>query len=186
MVGWQFQLDGREFEQTSGDAEGHGSPACCNPQGHKESDMTEQLDKCQRTTTLQMWPSHKDVSRCMMDKLPSSDNPQVERTSAAQGPDLLASQQGQCRRRGSCSWSSCCRGQSGGPRPRPGLRPAQGKGNWDGKDFAWKGIHPPAGSPHCPVPTGHHEGLAWAPGTLPPSLVLTLHQFPAVRSTAAK
>ena len=102
-----------------------------------------------------MCPSHKDVSRGMMDKLPSSDNPQVERTSAAQGPDLLASQQGQCRRRGSCSWSSCCRGQSGGPRPRPGLRPAQEKGKWDGKDFAWKGIHPPAGSPHCPVPTGH-------------------------------
>ena len=44
MVGWQLRLDGREFEQTLGDAEGHGSPACCSPRGDKESDTTEQLD----------------------------------------------------------------------------------------------------------------------------------------------
>ena len=41
MVGWHHQLNGHEFEQTLGDVEGHGSLACCNPWGHKESDMTE-------------------------------------------------------------------------------------------------------------------------------------------------
>ena len=44
MVGWQFRLDGHEFEQTLGDAEGHGSPARCSPRGHKESDTTERLN----------------------------------------------------------------------------------------------------------------------------------------------
>ena len=31
---------GHEFEQTPGDAEGHGSLACCSPWARKESDMT--------------------------------------------------------------------------------------------------------------------------------------------------
>ena len=35
--------DGHEFEQAPGD-EGHGGLVCCNPWGHKESDMTEQLN----------------------------------------------------------------------------------------------------------------------------------------------
>ena len=42
MVGWHHRLNGHEFEQTLGDSEGQGSLACCSPQGHKESDMTEQ------------------------------------------------------------------------------------------------------------------------------------------------
>ena len=37
-----------EFEQTLGDGEGQGSPACCSPWGHKESDTTEWLS----TTTF--------------------------------------------------------------------------------------------------------------------------------------
>ena len=45
MVGWHHELDGREFEQTLGDNEGQGSLACCSPQGHKDSNMTEQLSK---------------------------------------------------------------------------------------------------------------------------------------------
>ena len=44
MVGWHHQLNGHEFEQTQGDGEGQGSLACCSPWGHKESDMTEQLN----------------------------------------------------------------------------------------------------------------------------------------------
>ena len=32
------------FEQALGDGEGQGSLACCSPWGHKESDMTEQLN----------------------------------------------------------------------------------------------------------------------------------------------
>ena len=44
MVGGHHQLNGHEFEQTPEDCEGQGSLACCSPWGHKESDMTEQLN----------------------------------------------------------------------------------------------------------------------------------------------
>ena len=44
MVGWHHRLSGREFEQALGDDEGQGGLACCGSQGHKESDMTEQLN----------------------------------------------------------------------------------------------------------------------------------------------
>ena len=37
-------VDGHEFEQTSGVGNGQGSLACCSPWGHKEFDMTEQLN----------------------------------------------------------------------------------------------------------------------------------------------
>ena len=41
MVGWRYQLNGHEFEQTVGVGEGQGSLTCCSPRGHKKSDMTE-------------------------------------------------------------------------------------------------------------------------------------------------
>ena len=41
MVGWHHRFDGHEFEQTPGDSEGQGSPACCSPWDDKESDTTE-------------------------------------------------------------------------------------------------------------------------------------------------
>ena len=44
MVGWHYQLNGHEFEQTLGDSEGEGSLACSSPWGCKESGMTEQLN----------------------------------------------------------------------------------------------------------------------------------------------
>ena len=44
MVGWHDRLSGHEFEQAPGDGEGQGSQACCSPQSHKESDMTERLN----------------------------------------------------------------------------------------------------------------------------------------------
>jgi len=44
MVGWHHQLDGHEFEQGLGVGDGQGHLACCSPWGHKESDMTEQLN----------------------------------------------------------------------------------------------------------------------------------------------
>ena len=43
MVGWHHQLNGHEFEQAPG-AHRQGSLECCSPWGHKESDMTEQLN----------------------------------------------------------------------------------------------------------------------------------------------
>ena len=44
MVGWHHQLDGHEFEQALGVGDGPGSLAYCSPWGHKELDMTEQLN----------------------------------------------------------------------------------------------------------------------------------------------
>ena len=44
VVGWHHWLDGHEFEQVLGVGDGQGSLACCNPWGHKESDMTERLN----------------------------------------------------------------------------------------------------------------------------------------------
>ena len=44
MVEWYHQLNGYEFEQTPGVGDGEGSLTCCSPQGHKESDTTEQLN----------------------------------------------------------------------------------------------------------------------------------------------
>ena len=44
MFGWHHGLSEHEFEQTQGDSEGQGSLVCCSPLGHKELDMTEQLN----------------------------------------------------------------------------------------------------------------------------------------------
>ena len=42
--------NGHEFEQAPGDGEGQGSLACCSPQGHKKSDMAEQLNNNSKGT----------------------------------------------------------------------------------------------------------------------------------------
>ena len=44
IVGWHYQLNGREFQQALGDGEGQGSLAYCSPRGRKESDLTERLN----------------------------------------------------------------------------------------------------------------------------------------------
>ena len=44
MVRCHHRLNGREFEQVPVNGTGQGSLACCSPWGHKESDMTEQLN----------------------------------------------------------------------------------------------------------------------------------------------
>ena len=44
MVGWHHRLDGCAFGQVPGVGDGQGSLVCCSPWGHKESDMTEQLN----------------------------------------------------------------------------------------------------------------------------------------------
>ena len=44
MVGWHHQLDGYEFERALGVGNEQGSLVCCSPQGHKESNMTVQLN----------------------------------------------------------------------------------------------------------------------------------------------
>ena len=42
MVGWHHRLNGHGFGWTPG--VGEGGLVCCNPLGHKELDMTEQLN----------------------------------------------------------------------------------------------------------------------------------------------
>ena len=44
MVGWHHWLNGHEFKQALGDAEGQGSLVCCSLWSFKESDMTERLN----------------------------------------------------------------------------------------------------------------------------------------------
>ena len=51
MVGCHHRLNGHEFEQTLGDGVGQRSLMSCSPWGHKESDITEQLNKI-RTSHL--------------------------------------------------------------------------------------------------------------------------------------
>ena len=43
MFGWHHWLDGHEFEQALGVADGQGSLVCCSLWGCKESDINEQL-----------------------------------------------------------------------------------------------------------------------------------------------
>ena len=44
MVGWHHQLNGHEYGYTLGLGNGQGGLVCCSSWGHKESDMTEQLN----------------------------------------------------------------------------------------------------------------------------------------------
>ena len=44
MVGWHHRLKGQEFEQALGVGDGQRSLMCCSPWGHKEPDMTQQLN----------------------------------------------------------------------------------------------------------------------------------------------
>ena len=44
MFRWYHRLNGHEFEKCLGDGEGQESLACCSPGGHKELDITEQLN----------------------------------------------------------------------------------------------------------------------------------------------
>ena len=46
-----------KFEQTLQDREGQGSLACCSPRGHKESDMTEQLNN--NNSKMRLWQGGK-------------------------------------------------------------------------------------------------------------------------------
>ena len=44
MVGWHRRPNGYELEQAPGDDKGQGGLVCCSSWGHKELDMTEQLN----------------------------------------------------------------------------------------------------------------------------------------------
>ena len=44
IVGWHYWMNRHEFEQTLGGSEGQGGLGCCSLWGHKESNMSEQLN----------------------------------------------------------------------------------------------------------------------------------------------
>ena len=55
-IRWLVSLNnGYEFEQIPGDSEGQGSLACCPSWGHKESDMTEWLNNCNKVYRGSFW-----------------------------------------------------------------------------------------------------------------------------------
>ena len=44
MIGWHHRLNGPEFEQAPGVDDGQENLVCYSLWGHKEADMTEQLN----------------------------------------------------------------------------------------------------------------------------------------------
>ena len=52
---WHHRLDGLESERAPGVGEGQGSLVCCSPWGHKESDMTEQLNWTEFSLSCGRW-----------------------------------------------------------------------------------------------------------------------------------
>ena len=44
MAGWHHPRYGHKFGWTPGVGDGQGGLACCDSWGHRESDMTEQLN----------------------------------------------------------------------------------------------------------------------------------------------
>ena len=55
MAGWHHRLDGCEFEWTPGGGDGQGGLACCDSWGHKESDMTEQVNWTELNASQNFW-----------------------------------------------------------------------------------------------------------------------------------
>ena len=58
MAGWHHQCNGHELGQTSGDGEGQGGLACCDPWGLKQLDTTGQLNN-NGNSTLTYWETSK-------------------------------------------------------------------------------------------------------------------------------
>ena len=63
MAGWHHWLDGFESEWTPGDGDGQGGLACCDSWGHKELDMTEQLNWSLKLVKYYVIYSNHSVTR---------------------------------------------------------------------------------------------------------------------------
>ena len=69
MVRQHHQLSGREFEHILGHRGGQRSLLCCSPWGHKELDMTQQLNNNNKDAALQVLGNENEresVSRSVM------------------------------------------------------------------------------------------------------------------------
>ena len=62
IVGWHHWLNGHEFEQTLGVGDGQGGLVCCSPWGHKEFDMTEQLNWTDMCTYIHIHTTPLSIS----------------------------------------------------------------------------------------------------------------------------
>jgi len=65
MAGWHHRLHGRESGWALGDGDGQGGLACCDSWGHKELDMTEQLNwltDWSKPKTLLLKPLRKNLN----------------------------------------------------------------------------------------------------------------------------
>ena len=76
MVGCHHQLNRNEFKQTPGDIEGQGNLVCCSPWGHKELDMTEQVNnnKKSKICTLVYHKTNLDSCSSFHTKVTSEHN----------------------------------------------------------------------------------------------------------------
>ena len=61
MAWWHHRLDGCEFGWTPGIGDGQGILVCCDPWGHKESDMTEWLNWTELNWTELNWGLHQEA-----------------------------------------------------------------------------------------------------------------------------
>ena len=141
MVGWHHRLSGHELEWAPGVGDGQGGLACCNPWGHKESYMTEQLS----------W-----AELC---HLPSSVLGSWMRASTAKEPSALS---------GDRIWQKQL-GQwvGGSPAKRGEMRRCRIVINAQCRGVGWCLVMGPAG--WCPLGLGIHfreaqrvEGRGWA------------------------
>ena len=58
MIGWHHRVNGHESEQAPGVSDGQGRLACCSPQSHIESDVTQRLNNNK--------PSHSQGHVCLL------------------------------------------------------------------------------------------------------------------------
>ena len=59
MAGWHHGLNGHGFGWTLGVGDGQGGLVCCGSWGHKESDMTEQLNWTEHDGSWNLWKRSK-------------------------------------------------------------------------------------------------------------------------------
>ena len=69
MAGWHYRLDVHEFEQASGVDDGQRSLVCCSPWGHKELDMTEQLNWTEKYESIPWWKLNGYKEETLLDIL---------------------------------------------------------------------------------------------------------------------
>ena len=88
MVGWHHQLNGHEFEQALGVGDGQGGLVCCSPWGHKELDITDQVNWTDGSSVLKKTnPEYSSEGLLLKLKLQYLGHPMQRANSLGKGPD---------------------------------------------------------------------------------------------------